>query len=89
MPYERIARLSVGPTNHNPVELMDSARRKADHFGFHGFKAKSGQTNDLFLEQGHVDLSFPTIEMRAEFVELVFEYCDPAIVVRLLKRKRR
>ena len=88
MAYDRIARVMVGKTNRNPCDLVDVARRQADHLGPVGIAAKRKQTNDAFLRKGHLSFVFPSVAMRQKFVERVGEHCDPAVKVRLFKRRR-
>lgn len=88
MQFDRIARVSVGKTNRNPCDLIDVARRQNDHLGPIGIRAKSGQKNELFLEQGHLDFIYPNRAMRDRFVSLVEEHCHPAVTVKLLRKPR-
>jgi len=88
MTYDRIARVMVGKTNRDPCDLLDVARRQADHLGRIGITAKRGQTDKAFLENGHLSFVFPTKAMRDKFVERVAEHCHPAVIVRLFRRPR-
>ena len=87
MRYDRIARISVGKTNHNVCDLLDVARRQADHLGPVGMAAKRGQTNARFLRKGYLAFVFPDIATRSKFVRRVREFCHPAVDIGLYKRR--
>lgn len=79
-----VAEISVGKTNHNPCDLIDAARRHADHLGRAGIIAKSGQTNKRFMKKGYLRLPFSSRAMRERFIDRVEEHCDPAVKIRRL-----
>ena len=88
MAYDRIDRVMVGRTNRDPCDLVDVARRQADHLGRVGIAAKRGQTDGVFLKRGYLAFTFPSVAMRQKFVEGVEDHCDPAVSVRLFRCRR-
>jgi hypothetical protein len=78
----------VGKTNRDPCDLVDVARRQADHLGRVGIAAKRGQTDEVFIQRGYLAFRFPSVAMRQKFVERVEEHCDPAVSVRLFRVRR-
>jgi hypothetical protein len=88
--FEFYARISVGPTNHNPLIVIDWARRQTDHVGGpSGIRAKKGQDKKKFLAQRHLDICYPTRALREKYIELVQENCDPAVIIERRKRRKR
>ena len=88
MPIQRIARIYVRKTNHDPCDLIDVARRQVDHLGRIGIQAKRKQTNSRFLKKGYLRFVFPTRAMRRHFTERIDEHCHPAVQVRFFKRQK-
>jgi len=50
-------KISIGPTNRDPLDLIDLARRQFDHLGPDGIKAKTRQSNGRYQKKGR--LRFP------------------------------
>lgn len=88
MPFNRIARVSIGKTNQSPCDLIDVARRQVDHLGPLGMRAKRGQTDQRFLEEGSLSFVFPDRAMRDLYVARVEAHCHPAVMVELFRSRR-
>jgi hypothetical protein len=45
-------------TNHNPVQLLDIARRQSDYLGRRGIEAKRGQKDRVLIRKGLLRLEY-------------------------------
>jgi len=82
-------KVSIGPTNSNPYDLLDLARRQFDHLGPDGIMAKRRQTDDRYARKG--ELRFP-LRNRAQVRALrrrISRLGEPAIRVRRFRNPNR
>jgi hypothetical protein len=84
-----LVRISVGRPTRRRLELLDLARRQADHLGPYGIRAKHGQSNRLYRKRGYLRLQFPTRRLARAYVERLERLREPAIAWRLIRRRIR
>ena len=80
-----LVRITVGPATRRRLDLLDLARRQADHLGPHGFRAKRGQTNRSYRRRGYLRLRFPTRRLARAYIARLERLGEPAIVWRLMR----
>jgi len=77
-------------TNRDPIELIDRVRRQADYSGGRvGFRAKRGQTDELFRKRGYVRLVFPDRRSARRFMRRVDGLGEGALRQKLMRNPRR
>ncbi|UCI05674.1 hypothetical protein [Mesorhizobium sp. B1-1-8] len=74
-------RLWIGKTNRDHLDLIDLARRQADHLGPAGICAKRNQTNERFLKRGYIRLAPLTRRQRRKLMVRIANLGEPAIKV--------
>lgn len=83
-----VVRIYVAATR-GQLDLVDLARRQADHLGPFGFRAKRRQTNRRFRRKGYLRLKFPTRGLARAYVARVRRLGEPAIQCRLMRNRNR
>ena len=84
-----VVRVYVATATRERLDLLDLARRQADHLGPFGFRAKKRQTNLRFRRKGYLRLRFPTRRLARAYVERVDSLGEPAIQCRLMRNPSR
>lgn len=83
-----VVRIYVAATR-GQLDLVDLARRQADHLGPFGFRAKRRQTNRRFRRKGYLRLKFPTRRLATAYVDRVTRLGESAIQCRLMLNRNR
>lgn len=84
---QAVVRVYVATATRERLDLLDLARRQADHLGPFGFRAKKRQTNARFRRKGYLRLRFPTRRLARAYVERVDRLGEPAIQCRLMRNR--
>lgn len=58
-------------TNHNPVQLLDIARRQSDYLGRRGIEAKRGQKDRVVIRKGLLRLEYEDRETARAYQDRV------------------
>jgi len=74
-------KIQIGPTNSNPLDLLDLARRQFDHLGPDGIKAKSRQTNRRYSRKGNLRFCLRNRAQILKVVNRINRLGEPAIRV--------
>jgi hypothetical protein len=86
---QTLVRIMVGRPTRQRLELLDLARRQADHLGPYGIRAKHGQSNRLYRKRGYLRLRFPTRRLARAYVERLERLGEPAIAWQLIRKAAR
>lgn len=78
-------RIRIAKTNRNRLDLVDLARRQADHLGPAGISAKRNQTNERFLKKGFLRLAPLTCTQRRKVMARISNLGEPAIKMQPIK----
>lgn len=84
-----VVRVHVGPPTRTRLDLLDQARRQADHLGPFGFRAKRGQTNRKYRRKGFLRLKFPTRRLAGAYIDRVHRLGEAAISCQLMRNGAR
>lgn len=79
-----VVRISVGPTNQDPLDVLDLGRRQVDHCGRPGIVAKRGQTDEHYEEKGYLRFPFQNPSLARRVVKRIERLGEPALRARLL-----
>jgi hypothetical protein len=71
-----VVRIHVVTAMRRQLDLLDLARRQADHLGPLGFRAKKRQTNIRFRRKGFLRFRFPTRRLAQNYVDRVNRLSD-------------
>ncbi len=85
----RVVKVRIGPTNSNPFDLLDLARRQVDHLGHDGIMAKRRQTNDRYSRKGYLRFPLRNRAQVRKLVRRIDRLGEPAIQVRRLRNPNR
>ena len=78
--------ITVGKATRQRMEVLDLARRQANHLGPYGIRAKRGQSNRLYRRRGFLRLHFPTRRMARAYVDRLKRLGEPALSWRLIRK---
>lgn len=84
-----VVRIDVGPATRSRLDLLDQARRQADHLGPYGFRAKRGQTNRRYRRKGCLRLKFPTRRLARAYIARIDRLGEAAISWQLMRNGGR
>lgn len=84
-----VVRIEVGAATRKRLDLLDLARRQADHLGPFGIRAKRWQTNRRYRRLGYLRLAFPTRALARAFGERLDRLGEPKLRWRLMRNAGR
>jgi hypothetical protein len=87
MNYVFPVRVWVGPTNHDPLVLLDQARRLNDLDGRPGILRKRRQTNERYAQRGYLKFVFERRSQARRFQSRVDEYCAGIVQTKRYRRE--
>ena len=79
-----VVRVMVEGGASERLDLIDLARRQADHLGPHGMRAKKRQTNRRYRRKGYLRLRFPTRLLARAYVRRLQRLHEPALSWRVI-----
>jgi hypothetical protein len=80
-----VVRIIVGAATRRRLDLLDLARRQADHLGRPGILAKKRQTNRRYRRKGYLRLRFPSRRLARAYIARVARLDEPVIRYRLMR----
>lgn len=84
-----VVRVEVGAPTRIGLDLLDLARRQADHLGRVGIEAKRRQTNRRYIRKGYLRFRFAKTTQADAFVTRLRRLGEPRIRWRRLRNTNR